>query len=156
MKNMEVLLREHVKDLGRCGDVVRVAPGYARNYLLPRRLAVPATEDNRRQIARRAVRMAAEDAARAEEVAVAVAALSRLTVRTVEKADEHGHLYGSVSAAKVAELCRAAGASIDEKRVRLEAPIKTVGEHTVHVHVHGEDHAEITVVVAAERGAPGG
>ena len=75
MKDMEVVLREHVRHLGRCGDVVRVAPGYARNFLLPRGLASPATEDNKRQIARRVARLALEEAEKAEEVAVAVALL---------------------------------------------------------------------------------
>ena len=147
---VEVLLREHVRDLGRCGDVVRVAPGYARNYLLPRRLAVQATEDNKRNMARRAARLAAEEAARAEEVEARVAFLSKLRVETAQKADEQGHLYGSVNAALVAELCGAAGTSIEEKDVRLDAPIKTVGEHEVRLHVHGETYATITVVVAAE------
>ena len=147
MKTIEVLLREHVKDLGRCGEVVRVAPGYARNYLLPQRLAVPANADNLKQIARRAVRLAAEDAVRSEELAARIEALSALRVETSEKADENGHLYGSVSAARIAELCVAAGASIEEKDVRLETPIKTVGDHKVRLHVHGDEHAEITVAV---------
>ena len=152
MKDMEVLLREHVRHLGRCGDVVRVAPGYARNFLLPRGLATAATEDNKRQIARRAARLALEEAEKAEEVAAAVAALSELTVTALERADENGRLYGSVAAA-IAEMCTAAGTEIDVKRVHLDAPIKTVGEHKVSVHVHGESYAEITVVVQAE-GAP--
>ncbi len=153
MKDMEVLLREHVRHLGRCGDVVRVAPGYARNFLLPRGLAAPATEDNKRQIARRAARLAAEEAEKAEEIAVAVAALAELTVTVSERADENGKLYGSVHASTIAELCVAAGTNIDVKRFHLESPIKMVGEHKVAVHVHGESYAEITVMVMAE-GAP--
>ncbi len=150
MRNVEVLLREHVKDLGVCGDVVRVAPGYARNYLLPQRLAVPATEDNRHQMRRRAARMALELEAHVEQISSAVEALSSLSVKTVQRADEQGHLYGSVTAALVAELCTAAGMPVDEKDVRLETHIKTVGEHAVQVHVHGEHHATITVTVEAE------
>ncbi len=153
MKNMEVLLREHVEGLGRCGEVVRVAPGYARNYLLPKRYAVPATEDNKRQVARRATRLAIEDAARTAELEQVVATLSQLSVDIRQKADENGHLYGSVSAALVAELCTAAGFPVGEKAVHLEAPIKAVGEHRVQVHVHGEHYAEVrVVVVAAEDG----
>jgi large subunit ribosomal protein L9 len=147
----EVLLREHVENLGRCGDVVSVAPGYARNYLLPRRLAIPATADNQRQIVRRATRMAAEEVARLGEITAAVEALSLLTVKTTQRADSGGHLYGSVNAAGVAELVVAAGTKVDEKAVRLaEGPLKTVGEHKVRVHIHGEHFAEITVVVEAE------
>ncbi len=150
MRLVEVLLREHVKNLGVCGDVVRVAPGYARNYLLPQRLAVPATEDNRRQMTRRAARMATELAAQAEQVAGAVEALASLSVKTVQKADAQGHLYGSVTAALVAELCAAAGTPVEEKDVRIASQIKTVGEHAVQVHVHGEHYATITVTVEAE------
>jgi len=149
MKSMEVLLREHVENLGLCGDVVSVAPGYARNYLLPKRLAVPATEDNRRQMTRRAARMAAELAAREAEISGTVETLSSLSVKTVQKADEQGHLYGSVTAGQIAELCVAAGTAVDEKDVRLETPIKTVGEHAVQVHVHGKHQATITVTVEA-------
>jgi len=133
--------------------VVRVAPGYARNFLLPRGLAAMATEDNKRQIARRAARLALEEAEKAEEVAAAVAALSELSVTANERADENGRLYGSVTALAIAELCSAAGTEIDVKRVHLDAPIKTVGEHQVSIHVHGESFAEISVQVQAE-GAP--
>lgn len=150
-KSIEVLLREHVSDLGRCGDVVTVAPGYARNYLMPRRLAIPATEENRKQITRRASRMAAEEVERMGEITAAVEALSRLSVKTTQKADEGGHLYGSVNAAAVADLCVAAGTKIEEKDVRLDGgPLKTTGEHKVRIHVHGDHYAEITVVVNAE------
>jgi large subunit ribosomal protein L9 len=149
MKNVEVLLRERVENLGRCGDVVRVATGYARNYLLPQRLAVPATEDNKRQIVRRAARMAADDAARDEAIAATVQALSALELTTSQKADEGGHLYGSVSVATVVELAAAAGHKVEEKSVRLDAPIKTVGLHKVPVHVHANQVAHISLTVAA-------
>lgn len=150
-RTTEVLLREHVPNLGRCGDVVTVAPGYAANYLLPHRLAIPATPDNQRQITRRAARMAAEEEARLGEITAAVEALSKLTVTTIQRADTAGHLYGSVNAVGVAELCVAAGTKIEEKAVRLDnGPLKIVGEHKVRVHVHGDHYAEITVVVEAE------
>ncbi len=152
--SIQVLLREHVENLGRCGDVVNVAPGYARNYLMPGKLAVPATEENRLQIVRRAARLAAEDAARMGEITAAVEALSKLSVATTLKADEGGHLYGSVNAAAVVELCSAAGTTIDEKAVRMNGPIKTTGEHKVRVHVHADQYAEITVDVKPEA-APG-
>ncbi len=148
-KRVEVLLREDVKDLGVIGDVVRVAAGYARNYLLPYSLATPATEDAKRQIARRAARAAADRAIRAEEVAAAVAKLSELVVTTTEKADEGGNLYGSVSAGQIATLITEAGTGIDEKQVRLEAPIKKTGEHKVLIHVFGDQEATITVQVDA-------
>lgn len=152
-KQMEVLLREHVENLGRCGDVVTVAPGYARNFLMPRRLAVPATEENRKQLVRRTARLAMEEDARLGEITEVVETLSQLTVTTTQKADENGHLYGSVNAAAVAELCAAASTEIDEKDVRLDSgPLRVVGEHKVRVHVHGDHFAQITVVVEGEDG----
>ena len=155
--SIEVLLREHVADLGRCGDVVKVAPGYARNFLMPRKLAVAATEENKKQIARRAARLAAEEAARMGEITAAVEALSQLTLTTTQKADEGGNLYGSVNAAAVAELCVAAGTKIEEKDVRLDdGPLKSTGEHKVRIHVHADHYAEITVVVNAEEDQPAG
>ena len=108
-KNIEVLLREHVDTLGRCGDVVSVRSGYARNFLFPKKFAVPATDENRRVIARRAARINAEEAAHRESLASVAEALNALVVTTVEKADAEGHLYGSVNAARIAELCTAAG-----------------------------------------------
>ena len=150
MRNVEVLLRENITDLGRCGDVVKVRAGYARNYLLPKRLAVPATEDNRRLMLRRRAQLDAEEAVRSQELDARVSALAALALETVQKADENGHLYGSVNAATLAELIRAAGFELDDGDVRLEAPIKTVGTHAVRVHMHGERYAEVSVEVRAE------
>ena len=92
MKNIEVLLRDYVENLGRCGDVVQVAAGYARNYLLPSKLAVPATEDNKKLMERRRVRLDAEEAAHLAEIEARVAALSSISVRTVENVDENGDI----------------------------------------------------------------
>jgi large subunit ribosomal protein L9 len=150
VKNVEVLLREHVEDLGRCGDVVKVRPGFARNYLFPRNLAVKANEDNKRLMQRRRVQLDLEEAARNQELEAQLERLSALAVATTMKADEHGHLYGSVSAGTIAELVRAAGFDLDEDDVRLDVPIKEVGTHRVRVHLHGERHAEIAVEVRAE------
>ncbi|MFT4647942.1 MAG: large subunit ribosomal protein L9 [Planctomycetota bacterium] len=147
---VEVLLREDVKGLGMIGDVVRVAAGYSRNYLLPYSLATPATEDAKRQITRRAARASADRALRASEVAAAVARLSELVVTTAEKADEAGNLYGSVSAGQIATLISASGTPIDEKQVRLESPIKKTGEHSVLIHVFGDQETTITVKVDAQ------
>ena len=150
MKNVEVLLRENVADLGRCGDVVTVRPGYARNYLLPMKLAVPATDDNKRLMVRRRAQLDAEEAARNQELDARVTALAALQLATVQKADENGHLYGSVNAAVVAQLLHDAGFALDEHDVRLEGPIKTVGTHSVRVHLHAERYADVSVEVRAE------
>ena len=150
MKKVEVLLREHVKYLGRCGDVVNVAPGYARNYLFPFSLAVQANADNQRQMQRRRSRLDAQEAAHNAELDQLAAQMSGVVVTTKAKADPQGHLYGSVNAAQVAALLAGAGYPTEEKNVRLEAPLKTVGKHAVKLHVHGERTAEVTVVIEAE------
>jgi len=149
-RSMDVLLRENVRQLGICGDVVRVSTGFARNYLFPRRLAVHATAENKRSLARRAARMAVEAETHRARVAATLAALAEIELETVQRADEQGHLYGSVSAALVVELLARAGFSVEERNVRLATPIKTVGTHAVPIHVHGEENAEVRVTVVAE------
>ena len=150
MANIEVLLREHVQHLGKCGDVVRVRPGYARNYLFPNRLATQATDDNKKLMARKRGRLDQEETVRNAELDARFAALQGLALAVSMKADEQGHLFGSVNAATVVELLAAQGRRHDEKDVRLDAPIKALGTHAVKVHVHGERFAEITVNVNRE------
>ena len=149
-RKTEVLLRDHVKDLGRCGDVVRVTAGFARNYLLPRRIAVSATDDNKRAMQRRRTRLDAEEAVRNAEIDARIAAVSGIVVTTSGKADESGHLYGSVNAVTVVELLAKSGHAFQEKDVRLDAPIKAIGTHAVKLHVFGDRFATIQVVVEAE------
>ena len=147
MKNVEILLRDHVEDLGRCGEVVRVRPGYARNYLFPRNLATLANDENKRVMERRAKKLdllevqhiAAQDARAVE--------LEAVTLQTSSKADADGHLFGSVNAAHIAQLLRDKGHQIADKDVRMDAPLKQVGTHKVKVHLHKERSAEITVIV---------
>jgi large subunit ribosomal protein L9 len=148
-KNVEVLLRDNVKNLGKCGDIVKVSPGYARNFLLPRRIAITANEDNKKAMVRRRALLDVEDAKRDAEVQVRVDSLNGIMVMTKVKADEHGHLYGSVNAANVVELLARAGHPYDEKAIRME-PIKEIGTHPVKIHVHGDHFAEVKVVVEAE------
>lgn len=150
MKNVEILLREHVTDLGRCGDVVRVAPGYARNYLFPHRMAVQATPENMELMKRRRTRLEAQEATRSAEARTRAEAMQALALRVRRKADRTGHLFGSVNAADVAELLRGAGFEVADKDVRLEGPLKSVGEHPVRIHLHGDLDAEVTVAVEAE------
>lgn len=151
MKNVEVLLREHVDNLGRCGDVVRVRAGHARNYLLPKRLAVHATDENKRIMERRRARLDVEEAARNLEIDAKVERLGMMAYNTVEKADENGRLYGSVSSAAIAGFLRTTGfTEIGDDDVRIDTPIKTVGSHKVRVHLHAERFAEVAVEVKAE------
>ncbi len=150
MKNVQVLLREDVKDLGQLGDVVTVAPGYARNYLLPSRLAVEATAENVKMFERRAKRLAAEYEAREAEITAKIESLGLLKLTTTEKADDTGTLYGSVGPARIAELLTAAGHPTEDKDVRLDEPIKSLGTHEVPIHVWGEHYAGIQIVVDPE------
>lgn len=147
MKNVKILLRENVDDLGMIGDVVSVAPGYARNYLFPSRSAVEATPENVKMMERRRVRYEASMVAQEAEISAKIESLGNLTLSTKEKADETGTLYGSVGAQKIAELLTAAGHPTAEKDVRIDEPIKAVGTHEVPIHIRGEHYAGIQVVV---------
>lgn len=147
---VEILLREHIKDLGRCGDVVKVNAGFARNYLLPRKLAVGANEENKKAMMRRRAILDVEESKRNAEIEARVASLNGIMVMTKVKADEAGHLYGSVNAGTIVTLLERAGHRYDEKAVRIDAPIKTTGTHPIKVHVHGDYFAEVKVVVEAE------
>jgi len=147
---IEVILREDVKDLGRAGALVRVKPGYARNYLLPRGLAYEATDGNKRRIENeqraRSVRLAAEkDDATA--LATKLSAV-RLTLRA--KAGEGEKLFGSITAADLAAALAKAGFIIDKRKIDLDHPLKTLGNHTVPVRLHPDVPAEFSVTVEPE------
>jgi large subunit ribosomal protein L9 len=150
---MEVILREDVENLGSRGQVVKVAAGYARNWLLPKRLAVPATDSNKKiveQERQAALRREAKEKSSAEELAKL---LSGVTLTTTQKAGEADVLFGSVTVKDVAEMLEHQGYKIDRKKIVLEAPIKTLGEHKVTIKLHREVSTEITVVVNKEEEA---
>lgn len=149
MRNLEVLLRESVPPLGRIGEVVRVRQGYARNYLFPRKLAVDATPENVRMMERKRVKVEADEKAREDKIQARIEALGKITLAVVEKADESGTLYGSVGAATIVKLLAKAGVVCEEKDIRLEEPIKSVGAHEVPIHIYGEHYAGIQIVVEA-------
>jgi large subunit ribosomal protein L9 len=150
MKNLNLLLRENVQSLGRIGDIVRVRPGYARNYLIPRKLAVDATPENVRLMERKRVRVEAEETAREAQISARIEALGKITLSVIEKADSSGTLYGSVGSATIVRLLAKAGVQADEKDIRLDEPIKSVGTHEIPIHVYGEHYAGIQIVVEAE------
>jgi large subunit ribosomal protein L9 len=147
---MEVILREDIKTLGKAGDLVKVKPGYARNFLLPKGLAYEATAGNRKRIdAESKARVArhAEERAGAEAVAAKLAAAPLALSR---KAGEGDRLFGSITAQDLADALSAQGITLDRRRIELEHPIKTVGQHTVPVRLHPDVHAELRVTVTAE------
>jgi large subunit ribosomal protein L9 len=147
---MEVILREHVDNLGRRGEIVKVADGYARNYLLPRKLALLATESNKKQIERERVKF---DATELEEKKVADAVAERLAIVEIEisrKVGETEALYGSVTSGDIAEVLNAKGFDIDKRKLSLQEPIKKLGEFTVPVKLHRDVTSNIKVRVVAE------
>jgi large subunit ribosomal protein L9 len=147
---MEVILREDVKSLGKAGEMVRVKPGYARNYLLPHGLAFEATEGNKKRIAAETRARGVRSQAARAEAERAAAELSAVTVTLTGKAGEEGKLFGSITAQDIAAALAAQGHEVDRRRIELEHPIKTLGQHPVRVRVHPEVHAEVRVSVVAE------
>jgi large subunit ribosomal protein L9 len=149
---MEVILREHVDNLGRRGEVVKVADGYARNFLLPRKLALLATEGNKKQIEREKVKF---DAREAEEQKVAQALAERIANLDIEisrKVGETDALYGSVTSSDIAEALAKKGLELDRRKLVLQEPIKKLGEFSIPAKLHREVTAQVKVRVIAEGG----
>ncbi len=147
---MELILRETLVKLGRRGEIVTVANGYARNYLLPRKLALRVTEANKRQVEReREVTNLRETEEReaAERLAGRLASLECVIARRVGEA---GALYGSVTSADLAESLASQYFVIDKRKIQLAEPIKALGEFTVPIRLHGEVTAELKVRVVKE------
>ena len=151
-RHVQVLLRENVEKLGTIGEVVRVRPGFARNFLLPRRLAVSATADNVRRVDREKGKRAVEDAARLEVVRALAARIAAAAVNIEAKVGEEGRLYGSVGTAQLAAAFAALGLPVEEKQIRLEHPIKERGVFPIRVHLHPEVEVETKVWVVEEKG----
>jgi large subunit ribosomal protein L9 len=147
---MKVILMTDVPALGHRGETRDVANGYARNFLLPRKLAVPATPANLKNV-EHLKRQRAKEEHRALEAAKATATrIDALTLAVTARASEDGRLYGSVSAQDVVEFLEKHQVPVEKRRVQLEEPIKALGEYKVPVRLHGDVTASLTVSVAAE------
>jgi large subunit ribosomal protein L9 len=147
---MEVILRDHVEHLGDRGEIVKVADGYARNYLLPRKLALPATPANRNWVARERKIVEAKEA-EARDAAQAVAdRLTALDITITRKVGENDQLYGSVTNADIAEVLAAQGFELDRRKILLPDPLKSLGEFTVPVKLHRDVTAQLKVVVGKD------
>jgi large subunit ribosomal protein L9 len=147
---MEVILREHVEKLGERGEIVKVADGYARNYLLPRKLALPATDGNKKHVEReRKIVEHRESEAKglAEGIAARLAAIEITITRRVGETDQ---LYGSVTSGDIADFLKGKGFEIDRRKLILPEPIKMIGEHTVPLKLHREVTVPLKVRVAKE------
>jgi large subunit ribosomal protein L9 len=147
---MEIILREHVDNLGRRGDIVKVADGYARNYLLPRKLALAATDANKRQIERERAKFEAREA---DEKSVAEAIAGRIDASEIEitrRVGETEVLYGSVTTSDIAEALGKKGFEIDRRKLQLQEPLKKLGEYAIPIRLHREVTARIKVKVVPE------
>ncbi|HZP86430.1 MAG TPA: 50S ribosomal protein L9 [Burkholderiales bacterium] len=147
---MEVILRDHVENVGRRGEVVKVADGYARNYLLPRKLALPATPGNLKQVQRERVKFDAQEAEEkgaAEALAAKLAGLEAVIARRV---GENEVLYGSVTSADIADALGKLGFETDKRKLGLREPIKKLGSYTVPLKLHREVTVDVPVKVVAE------
>jgi large subunit ribosomal protein L9 len=147
---MEIILREDVENLGARGQMLKVANGYARNYLLPKRLAVAATEANKKIVEQERqahLRREAKAQGEAEDLAKL---MGGVTVTIAQKAGESDQLFGSVTSKDIAEGLEKQNFSVDRRKIQLDEPIKQLGEHKVTVRLHREVPVEITVQVVRE------
>jgi large subunit ribosomal protein L9 len=147
---MEVILREDIEKLGTRGQVVKVAPGYARNFLLPKRLAVAATDANRKIIEQERQAHLRKEAKQKGEAEDLSKLLTGISVTITQKAGENDQLFGSVTSKDVADALAARNFTIDRRKIQLDEPIKQLGEFKVPVRLHKDVTAEVTVVVAKE------
>ena len=147
---MEVILREEVANLGTRGEVVKVKEGYARNFLLPRRLAVPASEANKKIVEQERQAWLKKEAKAAGEAAELGKLIDAVVLTMKVKAGENDHLFGSVTAQDVVNGLTALGYSIERRKIVLDEPIRQLGEHKVAVKLHREVTAHVTVNVVRE------
>ncbi|HEY7354347.1 MAG TPA: 50S ribosomal protein L9 [Terriglobales bacterium] len=147
---MEVILKEDVAKLGSRGDVIKVAEGYGRNFLLPRRLAIEATTGNKKvieQMRAAAVRRSAKEKAQAEELSKQFDGVS---VSFQRRSGEHDQLFGSVTSGDLADALEKKGFNIDRRKIQLHEPLKTLGEFTIPVKLHKEVTAHLKVIIEKE------
>lgn len=147
---MEVILREDVEKLGSRGQTVKVANGYARNFLLPKRLAVPASEANKKIVEQERQGHLKREAKLAADAGELAQLMANVTVTIAQKAGENDQLFGSVTSKDIAEALEQQGYTIERRKIVLEDPIKTLGDHKVTLRLHRDVPAEITVRVVKE------
>ncbi len=147
---MEVILREHVEKLGKRGETVKVANGYARNYLLPRKLALPATAGNKKHVERERKIMEARES-QEKGVAEAMAArLAAVEITIARRVGDTEQLYGSVTSADIVDFLKEKGFEVDRRKLILPEPLKAIGDHTVPLKLHREVTVPLKVHVVKE------
>jgi large subunit ribosomal protein L9 len=147
---MEVILREDIEKLGHRGQVVKVAPGYARNFLLPQRLAVPATDANRKIVDQEREAYLRREAKVKSEAEDLGKLMSGVNLTIARKAGDEGHLFGSVTAQDIVDALAGQNFTIERRKIHLDEPIKNIGEYKVPIRLHREVTQEVTVNVVAE------
>lgn len=151
---MKIILLEDVAGKGQAGDVVKVADGYARNFLLPRGTAIEANQANMKTLEHRRAKIAEKRAVDLEAAKERAAKIDNLSITVTSKSGEAGRLFGSVTAQDIADAIEAQhGVEIDKRKINLDAPIKTVGIHPVEIKIFAEVNATVRVLVEAEGGA---
>jgi large subunit ribosomal protein L9 len=147
---MRIVLREDIEKLGRRGEVLEVAAGFARNFLLPKGKALPATDGNMKRVEQERRRYVVRQAKEKEEAAVVARRIAGVQCTVVRKVGENDQLYGSVTASDIAEYLAKDGIEIDKRRILLEEPIKALGIYTVPVKLHADVTGEVRVWVVKE------
>ena len=147
---MQVLLRKNVERLGRMGDVVDVKSGYARNYLLPQKIAVTLTQGNIRRVEIEKLRAEAQRQAKAQELALLAERLATASITIAAKANEEGHLFGSVTAAQIAEMLQSEGYQVEERMIQLTEPIKELGVVELPIQISPDLISSCKVWIVAE------
>lgn len=145
---MNLILLERVPKLGQMGDVVKVKPGFARNYLLPQKKALRATKDNISYFESQRKVLEAQNLERRGEAEAVAGKMKDVKVTIIRQASEALHLYGSVTSRDISDAANAAGVKIERSQVELDKPIKTLGAHKIQIHLHPEVAVEITALVA--------
>ncbi len=151
---MKVILKQDVENLGRKGDVVNVASGYGRNYLIPRKLALEVTASNLKMIEIEGAALKKKPNRSGPPSRETIQKLNQVTLSFTRKTTEKDHIFGSVTAADIKEALDAQGFAVDKKRIVLPEPIKQLGSHKVTIKVYHDDKAEIQVDVVAEEEPP--
>ena len=147
---MKVILKQDVEKLGKTGDIVKIAPGYGRNYLIPRKFAVMATPGNIKTVEIERLALAKRDQREKDAASLLAQELVKITISVKRKTGEEGVLYGSVTALDIADFLAARKIEIDKRKIQLDEPIKAIGEFQVPIRLHREVTVPIKVVVEPE------
>lgn len=152
-RTVELLLAENVEHLGKRGEIVKVKPGYARNFLMPYGLATVATEENKRMVERHKAKLDDLEKQRLADLRKLADAVGKYSVTLEANANEEGHLYGSIMGPDISKALKSAGYAVEAEQVHLEGPLKELGMYTVKVHLHAgaETDLKVWVVPAAKK-----